>query len=89
MMTTFRVLVIAASALGLAAAPALAQQQPSPQQTQPQGQPQTQQQVVLIAADTLKGSEIRDRQGQEIGSIDRLMVNPQTGRIEQVTVAPR
>jgi sporulation protein YlmC with PRC-barrel domain len=88
MMTTFRVLVIAASALGLAAAPARAQQQPAPQQGQQQTQPQTQQQVVLIAADTLKGAEIRDRQGQEIGSIDRLMVNPQTGRIEQVFVSP-
>lgn len=92
-MTTFRVLVVAASALGLAAAPALAQQQPSPQQPsqqqgQQQNQRQNQQQAMLIAADTLKGAEIRDRQGQEIGSVDRLMVDPQTGRIGQVFVSP-
>lgn len=84
MMTTLRVFLIAASALGLAAGPTLAQQ-PSAQQ---QGQQQNEQQALLIAADTLKGAEIRDRQGQEIGSVDRLVVNPQTGRIEQVLVSP-
>lgn len=87
-MKIVRAFVIGATAVGLAASPALAQQQQDQQQRQAQDQQQGQRQAALIAADTLRGAEVRDRQGQNIGSIDEIHVNPQSGKIERVLINP-
>lgn len=84
-MKMVRAFVIGATALGLAAAPALAQQQQDQQQRQAMDE---QKRAALIAADSLRGADVRDRQGRNIGSIDDVHVNLQTGKIERVEINP-
>jgi uncharacterized protein YrrD len=41
----------------------------------------------MVASDAITGIDVRDRQGENIGDIDRLIINRQTGDIAYVIVA--
>jgi sporulation protein YlmC with PRC-barrel domain len=43
--------------------------------------------VGLVASDAVTGIDARDHQGENIGTIDRLIINHQTGQVEHVIVA--
>jgi len=61
---------------------AMAQQPSSPPTAAPQGQ-----QAVLVGSDSLVGSTVRDGEGRDIGKVDRLMIDPNDGRISSIIVA--
>lgn len=45
------------------------------------------QQDTLVPGSTIVGTMVKDRQGGEIGKIQELMVEPQSGRIQRVVVS--
>jgi sporulation protein YlmC with PRC-barrel domain len=44
-------------------------------------------QPLLVASDSLIGAKVRDPQGQDLGSVKQLMVEPQQGKIQYAVVA--
>jgi sporulation protein YlmC with PRC-barrel domain len=42
---------------------------------------------VLLSTETILGSQVRDPQGEEIGAIEHLMINPQTGLVMYAVVS--
>jgi sporulation protein YlmC with PRC-barrel domain len=67
-------------------ASAMAQQPSTPPTAAPQGQPQGQQ-AVLVGSDSLVGSTVRNNEGRDIGKVDRLMIDPNDGRIQNLIIA--
>ena len=57
-------------------------QQPSPPSAAPQGQ-----QAVLVGSDSLVGSTVRDSEGRDVGKVDRLMIDPNDGRISTLIIS--
>lgn len=57
-------------------------QQPLPLATSKPTPPDT-----LVAGSTLVGTVVKDRQGAEVGKIQELMIEPQSGRIRRVVVS--
>jgi hypothetical protein len=72
-------LALAASALALATfAPARAQQPPMPTAAPPTGP--------LVDSTSLLGSAVRNAEGRDVGKIDRLMIDPASGRVTYAVV---
>ena len=46
----------------------------------------TSQPSVTVASDTLVGTKVFDQQGKEIGSIDKLLIDPNEGRVTSVLI---
>ncbi|HXH83386.1 MAG TPA: PRC-barrel domain-containing protein [Candidatus Tectomicrobia bacterium] len=44
------------------------------------------QQGLAIASDSLIGTRVRDRQGQEIGEVSKLLIDPKDGRVTSVLI---
>jgi sporulation protein YlmC with PRC-barrel domain len=42
--------------------------------------------AVTVASDTLVGTKVFDNQGKEIGSIDKLLIDPRDGRVASVLI---
>ena len=61
---------------------ATAQQPSAPPAAAPQGQ-----QAVLVGSDSLVGSTVRDSEGRDVGKVDRLMIDPNDGRISSIIIA--
>jgi sporulation protein YlmC with PRC-barrel domain len=93
------VFIIAAALTGAPVGGALAQEtgQPGQQQVQPRDDRQPgdrsaaarpdQQRTGMVASDAITGIDVRDHQGENIGDIDRLIINRETGDIAHVIVA--
>jgi len=45
------------------------------------------QQQVLVGSDSLVGSTVRNSEGRDLGKVDRLMIDPNDGRVTSVVVA--
>lgn len=41
---------------------------------------------MTVASDTLVGTKVFDKQGKEVGSIDKLLIDPQNGRVASVLI---
>lgn len=75
--------IAVAGMMSLGAAPALAQGS-SESDSQKQ---QQQQSSGLISAETLKGSKVMDSRNREIGELNNVFIDPQTGKISRVDIA--
>src|SRR5262249_44264565 len=51
-----------------------------------QQQPSSQQQM-LVGSDSLVGSTVRNQEGQDIGKVSRLMIDPSDGRVASVIIS--
>jgi sporulation protein YlmC with PRC-barrel domain len=58
----------------------------SPPSTQPATPPSQTGGTLQVDANTLLGSTVRDAQGQDIGKVSRLMIDPQEGRVTNVVI---
>ena len=69
------------------AAPAPSTVPPPAQPSLPLATSKPTQQDTLVPSSTIVGTAVKDRQGGEIGKIQELMVEPQSGRIQRVVVS--
>jgi sporulation protein YlmC with PRC-barrel domain len=66
---------------------------PAPSNTPPAQQPlplatsKPTQQDTLVPGSTIVGTAVKDRQGGEVGKIQELMIEPQSGRVRRVVVS--
>jgi sporulation protein YlmC with PRC-barrel domain len=82
-------LVAITSLTVLPAAVTLAQQPASSTspQSAPSGTPGTDNRAqVLVGSDSLVGSTVRNSEGRDVGTVERLMIDPQEGRVIAVIV---
>lgn len=64
------------------------QQQPAAQSSgAAMQQPTSTQQQVLVGSDSLIGTTVRNSEGQDVGKVSRLMIDPSDGRIASVVVS--
>ena len=69
------------------AAPAPSPTPPAVQQPLPLATSKPTQQDTLVPGSTIVGTAVKDRQGGEVGKIQELMIEPQSGRIRRVVVS--
>ena len=69
------------------AAPAPSTALPPAQPSLPLATSKPTQQDTLVPGSTIVGTMVKDRQGGEVGKIQELMVEPQSGRIQRVVVS--
>ena len=69
------------------AAPAPSTAPPPAQQSLPLATSKPTQQDTLVPGSTMVGTAVKDRQGGEVGKIQELMIEPQSGRIRRVVVS--
>ena len=69
------------------AAPAPSTVPPPAQPSLPLATSKPTQQGALVPSSTIVGTAVKDRQGGEVGKIQELMVDPQSGRIQRVVVS--
>ena len=69
------------------AAPAPGPASPPAQQPLPLATSKPTQQGALVPSSTIVGTAVKDRQGGEVGKIQELMVDPQSGQIQRVVVS--
>jgi sporulation protein YlmC with PRC-barrel domain len=72
-------LAVAASALVFATLARVEAQQPAPQTAAPAAGP-------LVDSSSLIGSTVRNAEGKDVGRIDRLMIDPATGRVTYAVI---
>jgi sporulation protein YlmC with PRC-barrel domain len=60
---------------------------PTPPQSAPSGTPGADNRAqVLVGSDSLVGSAVRNSEGRDVGTVERLMIDPQDGRVVSVVV---
>ena len=69
------------------AAPAPSTASPPAQPPLPLATSKPTQRGALVPSSTIVGTVVKDRQGGEVGKIQELMVDPQSGRIQRVVVS--
>jgi sporulation protein YlmC with PRC-barrel domain len=72
-------LTVAASALVLVSVARVEAQQPAPPTAAPTAGP-------LVDSSSLIGSTVRNPEGKDVGKIDRLMIDPATGRVTYAVI---
>jgi sporulation protein YlmC with PRC-barrel domain len=69
------------------AAPTPSTVPPPAQQSLPLATSKPTQQDTLVPGSTMVGTTVKDRQGGEVGKIQELMIEPQSGRIRRVVIS--
>jgi sporulation protein YlmC with PRC-barrel domain len=83
---TSAIAAVMLSALPLAGA--VAQQPPPSQQPSPTGAPTAgQSNGIAIASDSLLGTTVKDQQGKDVGKVQKLMIDPNGGKVTSVIIA--
>ena len=68
-------------------APAPSSAPPPAQRPLPLATSKPTQQDTLVPSSTIMGTAVKDRQGGEVGKIQELMIEPQSGRIRRIVVS--
>jgi sporulation protein YlmC with PRC-barrel domain len=58
----------------------------STRQNNPSAETASTLQGVLLSSDTIIGASVKNQHGEEVGSIERLMINPQTGFVSYAVI---